>query len=481
MPKLNKSIMKSSLILMLTALFIFPFFVGAQVQIGQDIDGFTAGDNFGKQVKIAANGTILGVLSNNSTGNVHVYQNVGGNWELYGTDSEGGHFDGIVASGLDLSEDGHTLVLGGNGTVKVFTYTSGIWTQKGSDVPNSTSDSSFGAGVCLSSDGNSIAVSSPEYEYRYARYIPPPITTKGLVQVFNYKSGNWNQIGNDILAGHWLISATSFSLSSDATRVAIVNNTSVKVYENINDVWTTIGNDIIGVDGTNKTVRLSADGNKVAIGDPFNSLYGSSFGLVKIYTYESGNWIQFGNDITGNSVNDYCGYNLSLSSDGIIVAISFVGNDVNANESGQIRIYKNISGVWTQIGSPIYGEAAYDNLGIALSLFSDASTIAIGTPYNDGNGVDAGHVKVYDLSAVLSDKTLEESQFKLFPNPATHQFTIQLQEGLQLQKVNIYNVLGQFIVSSQENIISSKTLSKGVYIIEIVTNTGKVSKKLVID
>ena len=41
------------------------------------------------------------------------------------------------------------------------------------------------------------------------------------------------------------------------------------------------------------------------------------------------------------------------------------------------------------------GEAAYNYSGSSVALSSDGSTVAIGAPFNDGNGSDSGHVRVY--------------------------------------------------------------------------------------
>ena len=53
-------------------------------------------------------------------------------------------------------------------------------------------------------------------------------------------------------------------------------------------------------------------------------------------------------------------------------------NDGNGTNAGHVRIYKNISGTWTQQGSDIDGEAAGDYSGVSVSLSSDGSTVAIG-------------------------------------------------------------------------------------------------------
>ena len=78
------------------------------------------------------------------------------------------------------------------------------------------------------------------------------------------------------------------------------------------------------------------------------------------------------------------------SSDGSIVAIGSYLNDGNGNDSGHVRIYKNINNTWTQLGSDIDGEAAGDSSGVSVSLSSDGSVIAVGAPYSWGNGPYSG-------------------------------------------------------------------------------------------
>jgi hypothetical protein len=87
---------------------------------------------------------------------------------------------------------------------------------------------------------------------------------------------------------------------------------------------------------------------------------------------------------------------VSLSSDGSIVAIGASENDGNGTNAGHVRIYENIGGSWSQVGQDIDGKAANDYSGRSVSLSSDGNTVAIGAPLNDGNGSDAGHVRVYE-------------------------------------------------------------------------------------
>ena len=77
---------------------------------------------------------------------------------------------------------------------------------------------------------------------------------------------------------------------------------------------------------------------------------------------------QIGVDIDGESAGDYSGFSVSLSKDGTIVAIGGHGNDANGTFSGHTRIYQYANDSWTQLGSDIDGEAAYDLSGISVLL-----------------------------------------------------------------------------------------------------------------
>ena len=123
---------------------------------------------------------------------------------------------------------------------------------------------------------------------------------------------------------------------------------------------------------------------------------GSSAGHVRIYKDSSGTWTQQGSDIDGEAAGDYSGHSVSLSSDGSTVAIGAPYNNGNGWHAGHVRIYKDSSGTWTQQGSDIDGEAVGDRSGWSVSLSSDGSTVAIGA---HGNGSSAGHVRIYKDSS----------------------------------------------------------------------------------
>ena len=61
----------------------------------------------------------------------------------------------------------------------------------------------------------------------------------------------------------------------------------------------------------------------------------------------------------------------------------------------------------TQIGQDIDGEAFNDFSDESVSLSLDGSIVVIGALGNDGNIDKSGHVRIYDLSTVLSTESFK--------------------------------------------------------------------------
>ena len=80
-------------------------------------------------------------------------------------------------------------------------------------------------------------------------------------------------------------------------------------------------------------------------------------------------------DIDGEFADDQAGWSVSLSGDGSVVAI---GANAHDRRKGQVRIFENSNGTWTQIGDDIDGEYRFDFAGNSVSLSADGSVVAIG-------------------------------------------------------------------------------------------------------
>jgi hypothetical protein len=162
--------------------------------------------------------------------------------------------------------------------------------------------------------------------------------------------------------------------------------------------WTQLGLDIDGEaagDQSGFSVSLNAAGDTVAIGARYNDGNGTDSGHVRVYKLISGSWVKQGQDINGEASFDQSGFFVSLNAAGDTVAIGAVYNDGNGTDSGHVRVYKFISGSWVKQGQDLDGEAANDLSGFSVSLNAAGDTVAIGAPNNAGNGSTSGHVRVY--------------------------------------------------------------------------------------
>src|SRR5690554_836021 len=211
------------------------------------------------------------------------------------------------------------------------------------------------------------------------------------------------QIGQDIdgvMAGEQC--GHSVSLSAGGSTVAIgaprgvVNGGSfgvVRVYQNVSGFWAQVGQDIDGGQpgALGFSLSLSADGETLAIGSPYqNGINGSTASYVQVYQNVSGVWIQLGQDIPGNMIGERFGQSVSLSANGTTLAVGAPHYDGNAgSNSGEVRVYQNVSGIWTQIGQGIDGQFSSEFKGLSVSLSSDGTVLAVGTNYF------LGKVKIY--------------------------------------------------------------------------------------
>jgi hypothetical protein len=328
-------------------------------------------------------------------------------WLQKGLDIDGEAVNDESGTSVSISSDGNTVAIGAvanNGQVRVYKYISSTWTQLGADIDGEASGDYSGFSVSISSDGSTVAIG--------ARRNDGNGSNSGHVRVYKYiyisSTWTWTQLGVDI-DGEYAFdeSGYSVSISSDGSTVAIgankndgngSNSGHVRVYKYDGATWNKLGADIDGessLDESGWSVSISSDGSTVAIGARMNDGNGSNSGHVRVYKYDGATWNQLGADIDGETANDLSGYSVSISSDGSTVAIGASLNADNGSNSGHVRVYKYISSTWTQLGTDINGEAAFDESGESVSISGDGSTVAIGATYNSGNGADSGHVRVY--------------------------------------------------------------------------------------
>ena len=278
-----------------------------------------------------------------------------------------------------------------------------VFEQLGQDIDGEAAEDFSGRDVSISADGSTVAIGAISNDGNGS--------DSGHVRIYQWSGGTWQQLGADIdgeAAGD--ASGYAVSISADGSTVAIGANSNdgngsnsghVRIYQWSGGTWQQLGSDIDGEaagDGSGSSVSISADGSTVAIGAYYNDGNGSYLGHVRVYQWSGGTWQQLGADIDGEAAEDYSGSPVSISADGSTVAIGAYYNDGNGTNSGHVRIYQWSGGTWQQLGADIDGEAAGDASGYAVSISADGSTVAIGANSNDGNGSNSGHVRIYQWS-----------------------------------------------------------------------------------
>ena len=330
-------------------------------------------------------------------------------WVKQNTNVSGEYPNDQAGHSISLSSDGTFVAVGipssdingiDSGQVRVFEKINNSLAQVGSEINGKDAGDQFGNSISISADGSKIAIGG---------YLNDDNgENSGHVRIYENHQGSWKKVGEDIKGKKEADnSGYSVSLSADGSVVAIGSPKSdqngsdsglVQIYKDINNVWTQIGDDIEGNDSnieSGAAVSLSVDGSVVAIGSPKSDQNGKDSGLIRIYENINNSWLQKGNDIDGEFAEDQFGTSIDLSEDGTIVAIGAPFNDGIGLDTGHVRIYQFITDDWKQIGSDINGEMTGDKFGTSVSLTPDGSVVAIGAPFNDGSALDSGHSRVY--------------------------------------------------------------------------------------
>jgi hypothetical protein len=411
---------------------------GVWFQMGSDFDGVAAGDNAGRSVSLSANGKrmAIGAFLNDGNGldagHVRVFFENGGSWSQSGSDIYGESAEDWSGSSVSFSDDGLRLAIGsplndGNGNaaghVRVFKQTGDMWIQVGDDIEGEAAEDRSGYAISLSKDGKTLAI------------------------------GGWLNDGNGIDAGH------------------------VRVFSENGDVWTQKGDDINGGtfdDRFGYSVSISDNGRILAIGSWPGGGNGSGIGYVRVYSENAGVWTQMGADISGELPGDFFGHSVSLSGAGNRLAVGVYGND---NKTGYVRLYEESGGIWTQLGNDIEGESADDHFGWTTSLSSDGRQVAIGAVLNDGNGSNAGHVRIYREAPLDAEMDCFDNaacggldkKLVLFPNPADDQ--LQLHYAGEINEIHLISTQGYTIHTFEKNgnlnQISIQQIPSGLYALKI--------------
>ena len=448
---------------------VFDSYLNPPTSIGAEIDGKTAGENFGHSVALNEDGMIMAVgapmINGDGTGLVRVYKYSGTSWDQLGVDAQlQGSAGDKFGTSVSLSGDGTVLAVGlpynstasaNAGQVKIFKFSSDSWeliktitpTNSPENNDNKSISVQFGNDVRLSRDGKTLAISDIWFTGKNGSKVG-----RALVYRNSESSSDWSPIGgvlnlqgdsaNDNLSWGISLSANGNILATGAHEYDVSgsdNKGQVTIYQyNSSTTSWDVKGTLLGESSGEKlgsAIDLNGSGLVIATGstkDNPDSL--TAQGSVNVYSWDGTNYVSLGNEIKGEQKFDYFGAQLSLDNEGNTLSVMAPGHDNNSSAArtrGHVKVYNYDLSSTSWVQSPdsfeIEGENEDDqsanqnkeSKGQRVFLSGDGSVLAIGADQNDG--IDAtdskkGNVRVFELfeTQIIPESTSQTVAFDLF-------------------------------------------------------------------
>jgi hypothetical protein len=482
------------LILLCFSSIVLPGVSQDWLQMGSDIGGNQAYENLGFFVAMSSDGyTVAAGATYHDTefedaGAARVFSWNGSAWIQKGDDLTGSAEDDEYGYSIALSDDGNIVAIGAKedtddqlkpGYAQIFSWSGSAWEQMGDNLVGNDPYDRFGCNICCSADGSIVAVASRN---------SPLGEEAGSVRVFEWNGSSWIQKGVEILGGaaSEYFGSSSMSLSSDGNILAAGSvwggpsgTGYVTTFQWNGTAWEQRGSQLYGDnegDMFGMSASLSADGNTIAIGARNYDGGGLDRGQVKVYSWSDSDWTQKGNDIVGPDDYAFLGWSVCMSADGNSYVVGLPAYSNHEFNNGRVRVYDWDDASWQQKGAEIQGLGENDRCGWAVEMSSDGSKILLGVPSHNGTLSGEGQLRIFEYGTLGIPDHDFGSSLSIFPNPAKNEIFIQVHDGLSIESVSIYNLLGEevLVLGGSDKVIDIEALSKGIYILKISTLDGSV-------
>ena len=178
-----------------------------QWQVVSTLTGDAENDNFGDNISINNEGTIIAIsaqqiIDNEKHGYVRIYQvNATNNflWNQIGATLQGDNTKDTFGKGLSISNDGTIVAIGSpqerkidSGYVKVFQWSGTSWDQMGTNITGTEDYELFGSSVSLSGNGKTLGIGTLGTNNRIKLNF-------SHVEMWSYIGTSWTQINADIV------------------------------------------------------------------------------------------------------------------------------------------------------------------------------------------------------------------------------------------------------------------------------------------
>ena len=392
--------------------------------IGDDFVGDATTDELGYRVALSADGTVLAMMygrrgSYGGVVRVYAWDHAAAGWAQRGADIYGPLSSSMSSDrSLALSHTGTIMAIGYTAAqantqhrVRVFQWTNDAWDQMGSEILGTALTNYEGTSVALSADGLMLATGAP---WGGPNSYGPSNAGHVRVWVWDGIAEMWVQRGADVdgdVSGDKFGTTVALSDRGDVLAVGAVehdgpnsqwNRGHVRVWDWSGTAWVPRGSDLDGeaaADWSGEGLSMSGDGLVLAIGAYGNDDGGNQAGHVRVYGWvaEANAWERRGQDIDGVMEDAYAGQSLALSTDGLVLAVAERGHgsEIDVGYVGRVRVFawhNNGVGAWVLSGAPINNAETHTTFGTGLALDADGSVMAVGSPGHDSY---RGLVRVY--------------------------------------------------------------------------------------
>lgn len=385
--------------------------VSAQPMRGSMLTGIVNEEQFGRNVKLSADGSILAVGApfnskyGDRVGRVAVYKFDGSNWQMMGNEIWPGKKDFSFGEMMELSADGKKLIVATPfGGVSFYDFDGKDWIKAPQVIQLENNNDQIDA-LAITPDAKKIAFSFDCAKHRTL-----------CINAFYFDGQQWLQDGGDIIPSpdeH--IYSLALSFSADGQTLVVGNKSKdskqhknageVLIYSKEADKWVEQSTKFSGDLPNGKLggqVLLSTASNTIVASSSSMDILEQNAGFVETYTQSVKEWMRNVPTIKPTRSNSYFAYAISLSADGTVLALS--APYIGFGKPGYVKVFKIKASGWQEIvmitdkaGVEI-STPANNTVGWSIALSSDSKTLAIGFPHNDENGDMSGKVVVYDLS-----------------------------------------------------------------------------------
>jgi len=419
---------------------IFSFNVyGQWNQLGPSFLG-VEGSRQGSAVSFNQNATIVAIgaysydggLSSGNYGRVSIYQYIYDQWQLIGLPIQG-DYDDRYGYTVDLSDDGYTVAIGikiDDGDAYVYHFEFGNWTMVGSKINDTYGQGNDGSIVSLNLDGSIVAIGAPGH---YGAG-----SNSGHVKVYEFDGIDWIQIGQTLEGeNNQDYFGTSVEINDVGNRIVVgapwnADNGNqagkVQVFEYSTSMWNQLGSDILGDAVTNdagRSVSMNAAGDIIAIGEEGNDSIDLNMGKVRVFEFNGTDWVQMGPSIF-SSGSGHFGSCVDLSADGYKIAVSSVLDTSTIDAPGYVEIFEFTGSSWNSISQVFEGDSLNDYLGDDIDLSDDGESIIIGAPNNNTADPYAGLVKVYSTSSVGLEAYSKNEPYRIYPTVVSDKLIVEM-------------------------------------------------------